>query len=55
MHSLIIKFIQGDSEVIKSYTKVTLNFVIDVYAQPYWNLHMVIFHLYRLILNFTHS
>jgi len=32
----------ADSGVIKSYAKVTLNCVTDVYAQPYWNLHMVI-------------
>jgi len=25
-----------------SYAKVIPNFVIDVYAQPYWNFHMVI-------------
>jgi hypothetical protein len=42
LYSLILKFIQADSGVIKSYAKVTLNFVTDVYAQPYWNLHMVI-------------
>ena len=32
----------ADSGIIKSYDKFTLNFVTDVYAQPYWNLHIVI-------------
>jgi len=33
---------QAESGVMKSYAQVTLNYVTDIYAQPYWNLHMMI-------------
>ena len=33
---------QADSRVIKRYAKIILNFFTDFYAQPYWNLHIMI-------------